>query len=108
MKHAIAGKALSSLMLPFQVVIKTLCECGVGVVESDGAYALTFDPLLCTAYGIKGGPDAVRLEPDHDFEDWLIRSRTFIDSSGDIGEIWSRIERDAIERQRLEYGCWQD
>lgn len=108
MRHAIAGKPLSGLRLPFQVVVRTLCECGLGAIERTGRYGITFDPMLCAAWGIKGGPDAVRLGPDHEFEEWFIRSRVFSDLSGDIGEVWRRIERDAIEQQRLELGCWQD
>lgn len=108
MRHAIAGKPLSGLGLPFQTIIRTLCECGIGVIEHTGAYALTFDPIICVAGGIKGGPDAVRLEPDHEFDEWLLRSRVFTDPGGEIGEVWRRIERDALEQQRLELGCWQD
>lgn len=108
MRHAIASKPLSELRLPFQTVIRTLCECGVGAVESTGAYVLSFDPLLCVAWGVKGGPDAVRLLPDDEHGSWLLRSRVGIDPGGDIGEVWRRIERDAIEQQRLEMGCWQD
>lgn len=108
MKHAIAGKPLSELNMPFQSLVRVLCQCGIGAVESTGAYAITFDPMLCAAYGIKGGTDAVRLEGDDEHDAWLLRSRVFTDPSGDIGEIWRAIERDAIERQRLEFGCWQD
>lgn len=60
-RHVLCGGALSDLRLPFRTVIDALRNAAVGGIGDGGTYAISFDPLLCVAHGIKGGPEGIRL-----------------------------------------------
>lgn len=109
-RHCLQGAPLSELGLPFRTVIEALCLTGLGAIARDGAYALTFSPILCVCYGCKGATEGLRLDPDPNWRDWARAGQPGVPiCGGEIGAIWSALERAELDRLRLlEPHGWAD